>query len=58
MSDKTETRIGTCPTHGTVRAERRMPRPGFPFLVYAIRRLMAANRRFRCPECGTQATTA
>jgi hypothetical protein len=45
MSDKTETKIGTCPTHGSVRAERRMPRPGFPFVVYAFRRLMDRTGR-------------
>lgn len=57
MSDQTETRTGTCPTHGTVRAERRMPRPGFPFVVYALRRLLAARRPYQCPECGTSVLT-
>lgn len=47
-----ETKTGTCPTHGTVEATRTVPRPGFPFFVYAIRRLLAANKPFRCPDCG------
>ena len=58
MSDKLETRPGTCPTHGTVRAERRMPRPGWPIVVYAIRRVLAGNRPFRCPDCGVPVTAA
>jgi hypothetical protein len=51
MPDRTETRPGSCPTHGTVRAERQMPRPGWPYAVYAIRRLLAARRPYRCPQC-------
>jgi hypothetical protein len=57
MSDTIETRTGTCPTHGTVPGERRMPRPGFPFIVYAIRRMLAAKRPYRCPDCGTPVVT-
>jgi len=57
MPDQTETRTGTCPTHGTVQGERRMPRPGFPFVVYAIRRLLAARQPYRCPDCGAPVTT-
>lgn len=56
MPDQTETRTGTCPTHGTVQAERQMPRPGFPFVVYAIRRLFAARKPYRCPDCGAPVT--
>lgn len=58
MPDQTETRTGTCPTHGTVQAERRMPRPGFPFVVYSIRRMLAAKRPYRCPDCGAPVTTS
>lgn len=58
MADKTETRTGTCPTHGVVFAERRMPRPSFPFIIYAVRRMIATTRPFRCPECGAAVTTA
>jgi hypothetical protein len=56
MSDQTETSTGICPTHGTVQAERRMPRPGWPYLVYAIRRMLAAKRPYRCPDCGMPVT--
>lgn len=57
MSEKTQTRIGTCPTHGTVRGHRRMPQPGFPYVVYAIRRQIAAKRPYRCPDCSTPVAT-
>jgi hypothetical protein len=50
--NQVETRTGTCPTHGTVQATRTMPRPGFPFVVYAIRKLVASRRPYRCPDCG------
>lgn len=50
--NKVETRTGTCPTHGTVQATRTMPSPGFPFVVYAVRRLLAGRRPYRCPDCG------
>lgn len=50
--NQVETRTGTCPTHGTVQATRTMPRPGFPFVVYAVRRMLAGRRPYRCPDCG------
>ncbi|HUZ98005.1 MAG TPA: hypothetical protein VMU74_01470 [Gaiellaceae bacterium] len=50
--NKVETRSGTCPTHGAVQATRTMPSPGFPFALYAIRRLVASRRPYRCPDCG------
>ncbi|HZS25492.1 MAG TPA: hypothetical protein VFA30_10980 [Gaiellaceae bacterium] len=52
MTDRTQTRPGTCPTHGGVAGERTVPTPGFPFLVYAVRRLVAARKPYVCPECG------
>ncbi|HWD07821.1 MAG TPA: hypothetical protein VHA57_01880 [Actinomycetota bacterium] len=52
MATKTQTRTGTCPTHGTVEATREVPGPSFPFIVYGIRLLMAAFKPFRCPTCG------
>jgi hypothetical protein len=58
MPDRVETCTGTCPTHGSVRAERRMPRPGFPFILYAIRRMLAAKRPYRCPDCRTPVVTS
>jgi hypothetical protein len=51
-----ETRAGTCPNHGTVQATRTVPRPSFPFVVYAVRRLLAARKPFRCPDCGSPVT--
>ncbi len=58
MSDQTQTRPGTCPSHGIVEAERRMPRPAWPFALYAIRRLLAARRPYRCPDCNAPARTS
>jgi len=52
VATQTQTRTGTCPTHGTVEATREMPRLGFPFVVFAIRRLVASRRPYRCPTCG------
>jgi hypothetical protein len=52
VPEKIEIRTGTCPVHGTVAAERRMPRPSFPFVVYAVQRALAASRPYRCPDCG------
>jgi hypothetical protein len=52
MSSTLETRIGVCSMHGTVRAERRLPKVTFPFLVTAPMRYLARRKPFRCPECG------
>ena len=57
MSSTTiETRTGTCPTHGTVQAERRVPKLGFPFFVTATMRYFARRKPFRCPDCGSPVT--
>ena len=56
MATQTQIRTGTCPTHGTVEATREMPRPGFPFVIFAIRRLVASRRPYRCPTCGAAVT--
>ncbi len=53
MATETQTRTGTCPTHGAVEGTREVPRAHFPFFVYAIRRLLASRRPFLCPSCGT-----
>jgi hypothetical protein len=58
MATETQTRTGTCPTHGRVEATREMPRPSFPFVVFAIRRVLASRRPYRCPTCGQPVTTA
>lgn len=54
--NQTQTRTGTCPTHGSVEATRELPGPSFPFFVYAIRRLVAGRRPYRCPTCGAPVT--
>jgi hypothetical protein len=58
MQTKVETRDGHCATHGAVAATREMPEPGFPYLLYAARRLTARRRPYRCPTCGEPVTTA
>ena len=57
MASETQTRTGTCPTHGTVEATRELPKPSFPFFVYAVRRLVANRRPYLCPTCGAEVTT-
>jgi len=56
VASETQTRTGTCPTHGSVKGIREMPRSGFPFLVNAVRRHIAARRPYRCPTCGASVT--
>lgn len=57
MATETQTRTAVCPTHGTVEAVREMPKPGFPYLVNAVRRMLAARRPYRCPTCGEAVRT-
>ena len=47
-----QTRVGHCPTHGTVQATRHVPRLRFPILVTGPMRLAALSRPYRCPDCG------
>ncbi|HZC29878.1 MAG TPA: hypothetical protein VE261_00055 [Gaiellaceae bacterium] len=56
MATTTETRTGTCATHGTVEAERQVPKQTFPFLVTGPMRWFAKWKPFRCPECGAAVT--
>jgi hypothetical protein len=58
MANEVQTRTGNCPTHGQVEATREVPRPGFPYVVYFIRRMLAQRRPYRCPDCGAAVTTA
>jgi hypothetical protein len=58
MATETQTRTGRCATHGTVEGTRDVPRPHFPFVIYAIRRLLAMRHPFRCPTCGERVTTS
>jgi hypothetical protein len=57
MANEVQTRKGTCPTHGAVDATREVPRVGFPFILYAVRKTLANRRPFRCPSCGEAVTT-
>jgi hypothetical protein len=52
MASQVQTRTGRCATHGTVEATREVPQPHFPFLIYGVRRFLAARRPYRCPTCG------
>ena len=52
MTKEVQTQAGRCSVHGTVEAVREIPKMGFPFVVYAIRRAVARRRPFLCPECG------
>ena len=56
MAAETQTRTGECPNHGTVEATRQMPKPSFPFVVYAVRKYLAGKQPYRCPECGSPVT--
>lgn len=57
MANETQVRTGRCETHGTVEGSREIPRPTFPYLVYAVRRWLATRQPFRCPECGATVET-
>jgi hypothetical protein len=56
MATTTQTRTGTCMTHGSVNAERLLPKLRFPFVVTAAMRYFAKRKPFRCPECGSPVT--
>ena len=53
MATELQTKTAHCPTHGPVKATRRVPGPSFPFAVFAVRRFIATRKPFRCPECNT-----
>ncbi|MEV7027570.1 hypothetical protein [Kitasatospora sp. NPDC093558] len=52
MPTETQTRRGRCPTHGPVEATREVPRITFPWVFNWIRRTLAEQHPYRCPECG------
>ena len=58
MATEVQTRSGRCATHGEVEATRELPRPHFPFMVFAVRRDLASRRPYRCPDCGEPVTTS
>ncbi len=45
---------GRCPNHGIVQATKEIPKVSFPFIVYGVRRAMAAMARAQCPQCGAK----
>jgi ABC-2 type transport system ATP-binding protein len=55
-ANEVQTQSGQCVTHGTVEAQREVPSPSFPFLLYAVRRALAARQPYRCPNCGAPVT--
>jgi hypothetical protein len=57
FENQTLTRRASCPTHGDVTAEKRVPKLKFPFLITGIARSLAAGRPYRCPSCGAKAAT-
>lgn len=54
IENETRTRPGTCPTHGPVAAEKKVPKLKFPIVVTGIARGAAAMRPYRCPDCGAR----
>ena len=53
----TRTRLGRCPVHGDVTAEKAVPQFKFPFvIVFLARRLIAAFQPYRCPACGARSS--
>jgi ABC-2 type transport system ATP-binding protein len=55
-ANEVQTQSGQCVTHGTVEAQREVPSPSFPFILYAVRRALAARQPYRCPNCGAPVT--
>jgi len=58
VPDRTVTRTGTCPEHGSVQAVKEIPGPHFPFLFWLIQRATVGLRAFRCPECDSKVRLA
>jgi hypothetical protein len=55
INSEARTRPGTCPTHGQVTAEKKVPKLRFPFIISGIARALAAARPYRCPTCEQKA---
>lgn len=58
IENETRKRPGSCPAHGEVTAEKRMPKLKFPFFVTGVARGLAAARPYRCPDCGSKTSTS
>jgi hypothetical protein len=55
IDNETRNRQGTCPTHGRVTAEKKVPKIRFPFVISGVARGAAVMRPYRCPQCGAKA---
>lgn len=55
FATETRTRAARCPAHGTVSAEKQVPKLKFPFVITGLGRGLAAFRPYRCPTCGAKA---
>ena len=45
---------GRCPNHGIVQGTKEVPKASFPFIVFGVRRAMAAMAAAQCPQCGAK----
>jgi hypothetical protein len=54
MEQQTRTRLGECPTHGQVTAEKQVPKLKFPIVATGLARLAAEIRPYRCRDCGAR----
>lgn len=45
---------GRCPEHGIVEGTKDVPKVSFPFIVYGVRRALAAMAPATCPRCGAK----
>jgi hypothetical protein len=58
IDNETRTCAGSCPTHGAVSAEKKVPRLKFPFVITGLARGLARARPYRCPQCGAKTSAA
>ena len=58
IENETRIRPSTCPTHGEVKAEKRLPKLKVPFIITGVARGLAAARAYHCPACGAKTTAA
>jgi hypothetical protein len=54
IDNEIRTQPATCPTHGHVTAEKRVPKLKFPYVVTGVARGVLAARPYRCPACGAR----
>jgi hypothetical protein len=58
INSEIRTRPGTCPSHGPVAGEKKVPKLRFPFIITGIGRGLAAARPYRCPDCGAKTSAS